>query len=147
MYGVPIMAQRQQTLLGTMRLQVLSLASLSGLRIRCCRELWCRLQTQLGSGVVVALAQASSYSSYWTPSLGTSKCCGWGPKKNKQTNKQKKFWNAGKCCSFTELSYLQKKSLKKEQLIKHFLKMSLYRESLCSLIKLVYSAEIYIFYR
>ena len=29
---------------------------LSGLRIQCCRELWCRLQTQLGSGMAVAVA-------------------------------------------------------------------------------------------
>ena len=27
-----------------------------GLRIRCCRELWCRLQMRLGSGIAVALA-------------------------------------------------------------------------------------------
>ena len=33
-----------------------SLASLNGLRIRCCRELWCRLQMRLGSGIAVALA-------------------------------------------------------------------------------------------
>ena len=31
-----------------------SLASLSGLRIQCCPELWCMLQTQLRSGVAVA---------------------------------------------------------------------------------------------
>ena len=31
------------------------LASLSGLRMRCCRELWCRLQTWLGSPVAVAV--------------------------------------------------------------------------------------------
>ena len=29
---------------------------LSGLRIQCCRELWYRLQTWLGSGVAVAVA-------------------------------------------------------------------------------------------
>ena len=34
---------------------VLSLASLSGLRIRRCRELWCRWQMWLGSGVAVAV--------------------------------------------------------------------------------------------
>ena len=34
----------------------LTLALLSGLRIRRCRELWCRLQTRLGSCVAVALA-------------------------------------------------------------------------------------------
>ena len=38
-----------------MRMQVKSLASLSGLRSQCCHELWCRSQTQLGSGVAVAV--------------------------------------------------------------------------------------------
>ena len=38
-----------------MRTQVRSLASLSGLWIWCCRELWCRSQTQLGSGGSVAV--------------------------------------------------------------------------------------------
>ena len=32
------------------------LALLSGLRLRCCRELWCRLQMWLGSGVAMAVA-------------------------------------------------------------------------------------------
>ena len=50
------MAQQKGIQLGTMRLQVRSLALLSGLKIWCCCELWCRLQTQLGSGVAVALA-------------------------------------------------------------------------------------------
>jgi len=54
--GIPVVAQRKQVRLGTMRLQVQSLASLSGLRIRRCRELWCRLQTWLGSGIAVAVA-------------------------------------------------------------------------------------------
>ena len=40
-----------------------SLASLSGLRIWHCRGLWCRSQTQLRSGVAVALVQAGSCSS------------------------------------------------------------------------------------
>ena len=34
------MVQRKQTQLVSMRRQVRFLASLSGLRIRCCRELW-----------------------------------------------------------------------------------------------------------
>ena len=38
-----------QTQLISMRIQVQSLALLSGLRIRHCHELWCRLQTWLGS--------------------------------------------------------------------------------------------------
>ena len=41
--GLPLMAQRKQIRLGTMRLWVWSLASPSGWRIRRCRELWCRL--------------------------------------------------------------------------------------------------------
>jgi len=40
----------------SMRMQVRSLALLSELRIQCCRELWRRSQTQLGSGIVVAVA-------------------------------------------------------------------------------------------
>ena len=67
-----------------MRMQVRSLTSHSGLRIWCCPELWCRLQTQLRSGVTVAVAQASSYSSNSTLSLGTSMCCRYGPKKTKK---------------------------------------------------------------
>ena len=35
------MAQQKQIQLGTMRLQVQSLATISGLRIQHCRELWC----------------------------------------------------------------------------------------------------------
>ena len=49
------MAQQSQIQLGTMRLWVRSLALLSGLKIRHCRELWCRSQTLLGSGTAVAL--------------------------------------------------------------------------------------------
>ena len=40
--GVPIVEQWKRSRLGTMRLQVRSLAWLSGLRIRPSRELWCR---------------------------------------------------------------------------------------------------------
>ena len=64
------------------------LASLSGLSIQHCPELWCRSQTGLGSQVAVAVA--SNYSSDWTPSLGTSIRLGCGPKKTKQKTKNKK---------------------------------------------------------
>ena len=40
-----------------MRLQVQSLASLSGSRIQCCHEPWYRSQTRLGSGDAVAVAR------------------------------------------------------------------------------------------
>ena len=43
-------------------------------RIWRCRELWCRLETRLGSGVAVAVVEAGGCSSDWTPSLGTSVC-------------------------------------------------------------------------
>ena len=49
------MVQWKQIQLATVRLRVQSLASLSGLRIRRCRELWCMSQTQLSSGVAVAV--------------------------------------------------------------------------------------------
>ena len=62
--------------LGTTRLQVQSLASLSGLRIQYCQELRCSLKMQLRSDVAVA----GSCSSNLTPSLGTSICHGCGPK-------------------------------------------------------------------
>ena len=55
--GVPIMAQQNQIRLGTMRSRVPSLvASLGGLGIWRCRELWCRSQTRLGSVVAGAVA-------------------------------------------------------------------------------------------
>ena len=53
--GVPIVAQPKGIQLGIMRLRVRSLALLSGSRIRRCPELWCGSQTQLRSGVAVAV--------------------------------------------------------------------------------------------
>ena len=61
--GVPILAQRKRVRFRTMRFQARSLASLSGLRIQHCQELWCRSQKWLGSHVTVAVVQASSGSS------------------------------------------------------------------------------------
>ena len=68
-----------------------SMASLTGLRIQHCYELWCESQTRLGSATAVALAEAGSCSSDWTPSLGTSICRKCGPEKckNKQKTPQK----------------------------------------------------------
>ena len=84
------MVQQKRIHLGTMRLWVWSLALLSGFRIQCFHELWCRLQTWLGSGVAMAVMKASSYSSNSTPSLGTSICRGCGPKKTKDKKKKKR---------------------------------------------------------
>ena len=71
-----------------MRLWVQSLALLSVLRIQCCCELWCRLQTRLGSCVAVAVVKAGGYSSNWTPSLGTSICRGSDPRNGKKMKKK-----------------------------------------------------------
>ena len=70
-----------------MRTQVRSLASLSGLRIRCCGELWHRLQTArilscYGCGV------GQGYESHSTPSLGTSIYHGHGAKKTEKKKKR-----------------------------------------------------------
>ena len=54
--GIPVVAQWKPIRLGTLRLRVRSLASLSGLRIQRCCELWCRSKTRLRSGVAVAVA-------------------------------------------------------------------------------------------
>ena len=48
-----------------------SLVSLSGLRIRHCHELLCKLQLQLESGVAMAVVQTGNCSSDSTPSTGT----------------------------------------------------------------------------
>ena len=84
-----------------MRLWVQSLDSLSGLRIRRCCELWCRLQTWLGPGVAVAMVQASGYSSSSTSSLGTFTCSSAALEKTKRQKKKKRkklIWP--QACSF-----------------------------------------------
>ena len=70
------------TRLVPVKMWVRSQALLSGLKIRCCGELWCRSQTQLRS-VSVAVAEAGSCTSDCTPSPGTSICCRCSPKKKK----------------------------------------------------------------
>ena len=88
--GVPTVVQQKQIRLGSVRMQVWSLASLRGLRIQRCHELWCRLQIQLGSAVAVAVVETGIYSSDLTPSLGISMCHKCGPKKTKKKKKKKK---------------------------------------------------------
>ena len=95
------MAQRKQIRVGTMKLEVRSLASLRGLRNWHCRELWYRSQTQLGSYIAVAVAQSGSCSSNSTPGLGTSILCGGSPKKSKKKErKRKKNHHQFKMCVF-----------------------------------------------
>ena len=58
-----------RTWLVSVRMWVQSLALLGGLRIRLCLKRWCRSQMHLGSGIAVAMAEASSWSSDSTSSL------------------------------------------------------------------------------
>ena len=87
--GIPVMAQRKQIWLVCMRMRVRSLASLSGLGMWYCHELWHRLQMWFGSHIAVAVVLAGSCSSHLTPSLGTSTFRGCGPKTNKQKIKHR----------------------------------------------------------
>ena len=73
-----------------MRLRVLSLALLRGLRIWHCHEPWCSSKMWLGSHADVPVVQAGSYSSNSTPSLGTSICRGSGPRNNNNNNNNNK---------------------------------------------------------
>ena len=60
--GVPAMVQQKWIWLGTMRLPVWSVASLSELRIQRCYELWCRSQIWLRSGISVVKAGGCSFN-------------------------------------------------------------------------------------
>ena len=71
----------------SMRTQVWSLASFSGLRTRPCHELWCRSQTQLRSGVAVAVVSARGCSFDSTPRRKTSMNRRCSPKKKKDRKK------------------------------------------------------------
>ena len=82
-----------------MRMWVESLAPLSGLRTLCCRELCCRSETRLGSGVAVAVVQAGSCGSDSAPSLGTSTCRTQPPPKKRKADGEHTYfcqdWSAG----------------------------------------------------
>ena len=66
------------------------ISGLSGLRIWCCHELWCRSQTWLGSDVAVVVAQAGSCSSNRIPTLGISVCRRCSPKKQLKKKEKKR---------------------------------------------------------
>ena len=80
--GVPIVAQWVKDLTLSLRIQIQSLASPSGIRIGLCHKLQHRSQMQLRSSAAVVVAQVCSCSTDLTPSLGTSICHRYGHKKN-----------------------------------------------------------------
>ena len=71
-----------------MRMWVQSLTSLSGLRIRCCRKLWYTLKTLLNSMWLWLWCRPAAEALDSMPSLGTSTCCGYRPKKKKKKKRQ-----------------------------------------------------------
>ena len=73
-----------------MRTQARFLASLSGLRIQHCHEMWYRLKTGLGFGVAVAVVWASGYSSYSTRPLAWESTYALGAALKRQKKKKKK---------------------------------------------------------
>ena len=79
----PMWLSGLQTQLLSMRMQIRFLALLSGLRIRNCRELWCRSQPRLRSWVAMTVASSSNL----TPSLGNSLWHSCGPKKKRKKKK------------------------------------------------------------
>ena len=88
MLEFPLYISWSITRLVSMRMGVQSLTLISRLRIcHCCKE-QCRSQTWLGSWLAVAVVKASSCSSDLTPSLGTSICHKFSPKKKKRKKKR-----------------------------------------------------------
>ena len=80
-WDFPLWLSRTQ--LVSMRMQVWSLALLSGLRIWCCHKLWCMSLILLQSGVTMAVACSSDS----TPSLGSSIWCRCSQKTKPNQNK------------------------------------------------------------
>ena len=91
----PLWLRWLRTQLVSMKMQVQSLASLCGLRIQRCHELWCGLWMRLRSGIIVARAQAGLCSSDSTPSLETSTCHRCGLKKERKKKKKKNIYFTG----------------------------------------------------
>ena len=84
------MAQRLMNLTKIMRMWVLSLASLSGLRIRRCCELWCKLQMQLGSRIAVVWHRLAAVVLIQPPAWELPYAAGAALKKQKEKKKEKK---------------------------------------------------------
>ena len=74
--GVPAVAQWKRIWLGTVRLWVLSLALLCGLRIQRCRELWCRYRSILDPALLWLCGRLAAGASVgllaWDPPYATS---------------------------------------------------------------------------
>ena len=77
--GVPLVVQEKWIRLVFIRMPVQSLASLTGLRILHCLELWCSSQTW--PALMWLWCRLAAVALLWPPSLGTFIARGCGPKK------------------------------------------------------------------
>ena len=80
-----------------MRTRVQSLDLLTGLGVQHCCKLWCGSQTRLNPELLwLCLAAVALIR---TPSLGTSICCGCGPKKQRKKERKKELEDSVGCAS------------------------------------------------
>ena len=90
----PLWLSGLRTRLVSMRMWVRSLASVTGLRIQRCLELWCRLQTQLGFRIAVVVCRpAAAAPLAWKLPYAT----GAAVKKKQKTKKRSNALNASLC--------------------------------------------------
>ena len=87
---VTVVAQWKGTWLGSMMIQVWSLASFSGLRIQCCREMWCWSHMWLRSRIAWLWLWPAAAALTQTLSLETSIWHTCGSKRGQKQNKTKK---------------------------------------------------------
>lgn len=86
--GVPVLTQQKRIQLGTRTFCVPLLASLSGLRIWCCPELWCSVGGRHGSDPVLLWCRLAAVALIQSLiPLGTSISHRCGPKKQKEKKK------------------------------------------------------------
>ena len=96
--GVPVLVHWKWIRLGTMSLQVRSLASLSGLRVRCCHELWCSRRPGLDPALLwlwcrpAAIAQIRPLA--WEPPYATGAAV-------KRQRKKGKKGERDECCRYS----------------------------------------------
>ena len=97
------MAQCLRTWLGSMRMHIRSLASLSGLRTWHCCELWYRSQTSSDPTLLWLWCRPAAIAD-WTPSPGTSICHRCSLKKKKIKKKKERKEKKRKCLAAENLA-------------------------------------------
>ena len=73
-----------------MRMQIWSMALLNGLRIQCCRELWCRLQTRSDPALLWLQCRPVVIALIWPPAWEPPYSTGVALKSKKKKKKKKK---------------------------------------------------------